>query len=128
MYQLVFNIDAVAKGRPRFTRQGRAYTPKKTAEFENALKEMAMSQYKEQMLLGALSARIVIYISRPKSVSEKKRPHPIVKPDLDNLAKSILDPLNGIVYKDDSQIVELALSKKYAEKGMIVVSLYDYGA
>lgn len=41
--------------------------------------------------------------------------YPCKKPDLDNIAKIILDSLNGIAYKDDSQVVELNISKKYTE-------------
>ena len=37
------------------------------------------------------------------------------KPDTDNIAKSILDSLNGIAYKDDKQVVDLRVRKQYAE-------------
>ena len=41
--------------------------------------------------------------------------HMVSKPDCDNLAKLILDSYNNIFYKDDSQIVQLQIEKKYAE-------------
>ena len=40
---------------------------------------------------------------------------PTTKPDTDNIAKSILDSLNGIAYKDDKQVVDLRVRKQYAE-------------
>ena len=41
--------------------------------------------------------------------------YPTTKPDTDNIAKSILDSLNGIAYKDDKQIVSLKVDKYYTE-------------
>ena len=58
----------------------------------------------------------------PKSDSKlvKKRKlegyiRPMVTPDTDNLAKSLLDALNGLAYGDDKQIVELEVKKFYGE-------------
>ncbi len=36
-----------------------------------------------------------------------------VKPDLDNLAKGILDALNEVVYKDDNQIIDMCVFKRW---------------
>lgn len=41
--------------------------------------------------------------------------YPTIKPDTDNIAKSILDSLNGLAYKDDKQIVKLNVDKRYDE-------------
>lgn len=41
--------------------------------------------------------------------------NPTTKPDTDNIAKSILDSLNGIAYKDDKQVVKLTVEKRYDE-------------
>jgi len=41
--------------------------------------------------------------------------YPTIKPDTDNIAKSILDSLNGIAYKDDKQVVMLTVEKRYDE-------------
>lgn len=40
---------------------------------------------------------------------------PTKKPDLDNVAKIICDGLNKIAYEDDSQIIDLTVTKYYAE-------------
>ena len=37
------------------------------------------------------------------------------KGDVDNLAKSILDGLNGVLYLDDKQIVDLHIRRCYGE-------------
>ena len=40
---------------------------------------------------------------------------PIGKPDLDKLARAVLDALTGIVWVDDAQVVDLVLTKRYAD-------------
>ena len=51
--------------------------------------------------------------------------NPTKKPDLDNIAKAILDSLNGIAYKDDSQIVSLLISKKYSDRPRVEITLKE---
>jgi Holliday junction resolvase RusA-like endonuclease len=52
---------------------------------------------------------------RPKSMKQDK---PYTKtPDLDNLSKIVKDGLNGVFYKDDSQIVVASGRKRYAGEG-----------
>jgi len=48
---------------------------------------------------------------------------PTNKPDLDNIAKIILDSLNGIAYKDDSQVVSLTVIKHYSDNPCVVVRM-----
>lgn len=70
----------------------------------------------EQPLVGPVSVEVVFLLPRPKSVSTKRRPLPTVKPDLDKLLRSTLDALKSAgVYGDDSQVVQVACSKVYAE-------------
>ena len=49
------------------------------------------------------------------------------KVDCDNLAKIVLDSLNGIAYKDDAQIFELSVKKLYADEPRVVVTLTEVG-
>lgn len=46
--------------------------------------------------------------------SQQKQPG---KPDADNVAKAILDAMNGIVYEDDRRAVFLHIVKRYAIEG-----------
>ena len=50
---------------------------------------------------------------------------PTKKPDLDNIAKAVLDSLNGIAYKDDSQIVSMVVSKKYSNRPRVEITLKE---
>jgi crossover junction endodeoxyribonuclease RusA len=77
------------------------------------------------VLVGkCLAVGIVFRLARPSGQWSKKgglKPsapgRPSVKPDIDKLARATLDALTGIVFDDDSRIVELALHKTYAEPG-----------
>jgi len=59
---------------------------------------------------GALKVEAVFYLTRKPTV---KRPYPTVPPDVDKLARSLLDSCKP-VWGDDSQVVRLEVSKKYA--------------
>ena len=48
---------------------------------------------------------------------------PLKKPDIDNCIKVILDSLNGIAYKDDSQVVSLKIEKYYADKPSLIACI-----
>ena len=121
------------KGRPRFSTRGgfvKTYTPEKTASYENFVKLCYLNKYKGQKLDGEISADIIAYFSIPKSFSKKKRYQaiegkikPTKKPDTDNIAKTILDSLNGIAFEDDKQVVALLVKKLYGEEAKVVVTL-----
>lgn len=119
------------KARPRFTRVGRTYTPKKTADYEAQIKAAfldADGKYTEY----PVSVRITAMYSTPKSASKEKRKKmmlgeilPTKKPDLDNIAKVVCDALNGIAYKDDSQVCRLAVVKQYGTEPGIMVTIRE---
>jgi Holliday junction resolvase RusA-like endonuclease len=122
MFQLIFSVDGdpVGKQRPRFTKTGHAYTPKNTVDYSARIKAQAKSAMGSTELLETPVA-IYLYINHaiPASYSKKRREACLnrlerpKKPDLDNTAKAYLDAMNGIVYKDDVQVVSLHVTKRY---------------
>lgn len=54
---------------------------------------------------------------------------PTVKPDCDNVSKIILDALNGVAFKDDSQVVGLWVEKWYVpeSESCVIVTIKDKG-
>jgi Holliday junction resolvase RusA-like endonuclease len=112
-----------AKGRPRFTRIGRAYTPGKTREAEGYIRHQIVEQAGMLRFEGALRVTVACFMAVPGSWSKVKQAQALTgavqhigRPDLDNLAKAVLDAANGYLWCDDSQIVALVLSKSYAEQ------------
>lgn len=132
-----FEIEGipVPKGRSRSTRSGHHYTPAKTRAYE----QLVASRAREAMQLlapleGPLRVTITFLLPIPASWSNAKRDRAIgglikhtVKPDLSNLAKSIEDGMNGIVYRDDSQIIGLSLGKRYSHTPVVWVEVTKLG-
>lgn len=110
------------KGRPRFDRRGHAYTPQATRDYEMKVREAARAEIKKLMAWPMdqhYDVRILAGFPIPNSWSKQKKElarngelYP-GKPDVDNLEKSILDALNGLAYSDDSQVIQLSISKYY---------------
>ena len=125
-YSVQFSIDAipVPKGRPRYSARAgfvRTYTPKKTADYETIVRAAAQQAMTREPLETPTAVYLYIRLPIPKSYPKKRvaaclqgLERPVKKPDIDNLAKSVLDGLNGTVYKDDGQIVSLHVTKVYA--------------
>lgn len=114
--------EPVAKGRPRFTRGGHAYTPSKTRYYEWQIQQAARRAMNGRAPLeGPLAVNVQVFLHIPASWSKKKRVAalagtvlPIIRPDIENFSKGALDGMNGIVYRDDSQVVSLYARKNYA--------------
>lgn len=112
-----------AKGRPRFTRKGHAYTPQTTRTAEQEIAAHVRSVVEGAPLEGALRVDVEALMPIPKSLKGVKRDQaitcqiwPTTRFDADNLAKLCLDALNGILWHDDAQIVQLNITKRYAEQ------------
>lgn len=121
------------KARPRFsTKTGRAYTPNDTVSYENWVK-LCYKEQSNKYFEGALKVDIEVFYPIPKSYSKKKvkaisegLEYPTKKPDIDNIVKIILDSLNGIAFKDDSQVTDLVVSKRYTlKKERVVLEIKD---
>lgn len=116
----------VGKGRPKFARRGNfvtTYTPEKTASYENLVKmAAARAMDGRSMYECAVAVVMWLYVTPPASWSQKKQREallnnilPTSKPDVDNVIKGIFDAMNEIVWKDDKQVVELTVKKRYSE-------------
>ena len=140
MKALTFTVygKPVAKGRPRMTRNGHVYTPKTTKEYEERIRNAAMSEMGRDKILPwtdkqPLKVVIDVFLKLPKSATKRERidvlnhhKFPVTKPDIDNLTKSVLDGMNGHVYGDDSQIVDLVVTKRYdCEDAFVIVTVKE---
>ena len=115
-----------AKGRPRFSKFGHAYTPAETKDYEVKVKQsawIAMQSDKIQKADRRVSVIVTFFFDVPKSYSKAKRLEREAgiripaKPDIDNLSKSILDGCNDIVYLDDASVWHLSAFKRYCDVG-----------
>ena len=128
--------EPVGKGRPRFARRGAfvsTYSPQKTKTYEDEIRMMAKAAMGSNELLDTpVTVAIYIRVGIPASFSKQKRKDalsgvlkPMKKPDLDNVAKCFLDSMNEIVYLDDKQVVNLHVTKVYAETPAVEVMVKE---
>ena len=128
--------EPVGKGRPRFARRGaftHAYTPEKTKTYEDEIRMMARAAMgSSEVLETPVTVAIYIRVGIPTSFSKQKRKDalegilkPTKKPDIDNIAKCFLDGMNDIVYLDDKQVVNLHVTKVYAETPAVEVMVKE---
>lgn len=123
----------VGKGRPRVRRTGHTYTPEQTILYENLIKVEYGQQCGHRFADDvALAMTIIVNYAPPHSATKKMRKDmldwqlkPAKKPDIDNIVKVIADALNGVAYRDDVQITDLHVSKRYAEKDSVTFTLCD---
>lgn len=128
---IFFKVDGlpIGKGRPRFTRSGHTYTPAKTKMYEQAVQGSWRAQSGMRIPGGTpITAYIDGYFPVPKHLSKKRYAELCgtaytKKCDADNLAKSILDALNGYAYDDDSRIAKLVVTKTYSDHPRVEVML-----
>ena len=84
--------EPVPKARPRVLRNGHVYTPKRTVDYETALR------------LAARAAFFVYPTDQKGLVVSALFGRTAMRGDLDNLLKSLLDAMQGIIYVDDRQV------------------------
>ena len=128
MLEFTVPTAPVAKARARSTRSGHHYTPQKTVDFESMVAWHARAAMAGKPLYeGALIVTLYYGIPIPKSLEPRiKRGeivYPTSRPDMDNYEKSVLDGMNGVVYKDDSQIVATFHKKRYTRNPRVVISV-----
>jgi len=128
--------NPVGKGRPKFARRGNfvsTYTPTKTRDYEDLIKESARKAMgSAEILETPVTVAIYITVPIPASYSKKRTEaclsgseRPIKKPDIDNVAKCFLDAMNQVVYLDDTQVLTLHVTKVYGTVGMVEVMVKE---
>lgn len=126
MIEITIPGEVQAQGRPRFARRGgfvRTYDPPESKKYKEFVKHHAMPHKPKELLDEALIVSIDVFKKPPQSISKVKRNsvaieneslRPITKPDVDNYAKGIKDALTGVIWTDDSKVVELVIRKFYS--------------
>lgn len=127
--------EPVAQGRPRFTARGgfsKAYDPEPSREYKQYVKLMASQNRPHTPIEGPVSLTLIIYRPLLKSMSKKKKAaavagtlRPIKKPDVDNVAKGIMDAMTGIIWQDDKQVVDLHVTKFYSDQPRVDIKVIE---
>lgn len=122
----------MGKGRVRISKGGFCFTPETTMNYENLVKVTCIEKCDQRQpnYGGQVAVDITAYYPIPSSCTKKKQvqirhgARPTKKPDLDNIAKIILDALNHVAWQDDKQVVCMVLTKKYADLPCVSVGIH----
>jgi Holliday junction resolvase RusA-like endonuclease len=138
MMQIHFQVegDPKGKGRPRFSRVGnftKVYTDKQTLSYEAMITAFAKQAMGVTDLLETpVSVFLYVRLPVPQSYSKKRREaclsgaeKPCKKPDIDNIAKTYLDAMNGVIFVDDTQVIGLHVTKVYATEAGVDVMVME---
>jgi Holliday junction resolvase RusA-like endonuclease len=127
MIHIVVLGEPIAQARPCFG-NGRVYDPKRSSDYKKYINLIAKSHHVERVMLGAVKMRLEVYKKTPSNYgkirtkqAENKEIRPKGRPDIDNYLKSVQDALNGFIYADDSQIVDVIASKYYSTNPRIEI-------
>lgn len=114
----------IGKGRARFSTRGgfvRTYTPEKTRNMEAVIRSLASDAMDGRTPMeGPLELSLTLHLMPPPSWSKKKRNETIYvtgKPDCSNILKLVEDSLNGIAWRDDSQVAVVGMVRTYRLNG-----------
>lgn len=125
----------IGKERPRVNMYtGKVYTPNKTKDYEALIQQYYKIAYPgAEMLEGRINIEIIAYLKIPKTASKTKeeemlqgRISPTQKPDIDNIAKSVLDAMNKVAFKDDNQVTKISVEKQFDTEERIKIKIEEY--
>lgn len=122
---MTFSVPFVAhQGRPRIRKAARSAWLYEASDDEQRKRVIAGEFRKEYrgpypMLDGPVRVEVLVFAPLPKTRPKRVAREPYtVKPDADNVAKQVLDALNGLAYADDAAVTELVVRKMPRSRGM----------
>lgn len=136
--QLILYGEPVGKGRPRFVKRGvhvQTYTPEKTAAYEARLKAAWVETHGSFSFPDKVPLCMVVlaYVKPAESLSKKRcqallgKPC-LKKPDGDNIAKIVMDGLQGVAFPDDAAVYCHSATKVYDEVARVEVAIWEVEA
>lgn len=124
--------DPVPQPRPRITVKGKhgvAYVPMDHAihAWRAAIRqemERCVSESGQAFPVNGVGMRVTMrfYLRKPKS---NRKTLPVSRPDLDNLAKAVLDAGNGVIWRDDSLVTTLVIRKRWTAYPMLSLEISE---
>jgi crossover junction endodeoxyribonuclease RusA len=79
-----------------------------------------------ELMAGAVAVDLAFYLPRPLKLRGGLVSH-TTRPDVDKLARCVLDGLTGVVYGDDGQVAAIRLRKQYApdERARVEITITE---
>lgn len=118
----VYVLDMFVPGRPaaqgskRHVGGGRLVEMSKAvAPWRTTVAWHAAQDYTGAPLPGPVLLTVEFVMPRPASCPKRSTPPAVKRPDVDKLLRACCDALSGVVWRDDSQITEVHMTKRIAE-------------
>ena len=109
-------MDAIPQGRARYWK-GRVVDTVKSRKYKTELRaQLSLKKGEGEVKTGAVQVKIKVYRKFKTSTNARYG-------DIDNIAKSILDACNGILWVDDRQVVSLEIEKCISEKARMEIEV-----
>jgi len=125
------NIKPMGKASVRVTRNG-SHMPQTTKDFMNNIAwEFRKAFVGHRISLKPIRMDITATFAVPPSISKKERlrrlemKYHTFKPDRDNIEKGVQDALNGLAYKDDSQVCDGRTLKLWGEEDSVEIEIVE---
>lgn len=119
--QIIIKIRPISAPRPRVYGKVTMMPPK----YESYKEIIALQCRSFKKLEGNISVSLGFYFKLPKRlVKGKDYSNPIG--DVDNLSKSILDALEGVAYYNDRQVLDLHITKRYANEDAVSIKIIEH--
>lgn len=132
MIKLTIPGEPMGKARPRVTKTGFIYTPKKTVNYETLIRELFIIKYPDfQPIEGPVRMSLLAWLKMPKASKRKTEAmesgeiRPTKKPDISNILKICEDALNSLAFFDDKQIVEVEVKKWFSSRPRIELKIEE---
>jgi Holliday junction resolvase RusA-like endonuclease len=116
-FSMTLPVEPRGQERVRFTKHGRAYTPAKTRAATKEIQDIWVALGSPVVPVEWFSVEIRATLSRPKS---SRMPFP-PRPDADNIAKLVMDSLQGHAFPNDSRCHSLSVTKRWGSPKIEVV-------
>ncbi len=96
--------------------------------WEGAIRSAAQQVAGDVFFMDAVELTVAFYFPRPKSISEKKRRHMTVAPDLSKLIRGLEDAITKVLWTDDALVTRIVASKAYGppdQPGCAVITITE---
>lgn len=132
MIHLEIEGNPIAKQRPRFAKNGRAYD--KQSKEKRITRCQIMNEMANRSILrrlqGPISIKMIFHMPIPSSWSQRRSKSVLGKPhscriDIDNAVKFYFDVMNQLIYDDDAQVSELYCKKIYSDKPRVCIEINE---
>lgn len=75
-----------------------------------------------EMATESVELHLTFIMHKPKTVTRKE---PYIRPDIDKLARGVLDALTDVLYADDQQVIKLTAIKQYGDTEGVWIKFVD---